>query len=125
MSAGNLFLTRKKAFDLRTISLTSSSAVTTYTVKVGTTANDFIVDRVINVTTGAGCDLGIVIPDGVFEGQRLLINFVVDGGTYTVTVAASQGTGGDSTMVDAGMYMSLEWVNSTLGWVVLSESVTT
>ena len=125
MSAGNLFLTRKKAFDMRTISLTSSATVTTYTVKVGTTANDFIVDRVINITTGEGCDLGIVIPNGVFEGQRLLINFVVDGGTSTVTMAASTGTGGDSTMVDAGMYMSLEWVNSTLGWVVLAESVTT
>ncbi len=125
MSGGNWFLTRKKAFDLRTIAMTTSAALTTYMVKVGTSSNDFIVDRVINVTTGAGGDITITIPDGTFEGQRLLINFVVDGGTSTVTVVGSTGTGGDSTMVDEGMYMSLEWVNSTLGWVVLSENVTT
>ena len=125
MSGGNWFLTRKKAVDLRTIAMTTSAALTTYTVKVGTSSNDFIVDRVINITTGAGGDITITVPDGTFEGQRLLINFVVDGGTSTVTVVASTGAAGDSTMVDAGMYMSLEWVNSTLGWVVLSESVTT
>ena len=72
MSGGNWFLTRKKAFDLRTITVTTSSTVTTYTTKVGTPANDFIVDRVINVTTTAGNDLALTLSNGIFEGQRIL-----------------------------------------------------
>ena len=125
MSAFNWFNTRKRAFEQRTIAITTSATVTTYTAKVGSTANNLITDRVINVTTAAGCDITITLPDGVYEGQRLLVNFITDGGTSTVTVVATTGAGGDSTMVDAGMYMTLEWVNSTTGWIVLAESVTT
>lgn len=125
MSSTNLFETRRKAFVLRTFAISTSSTVTTYTAKVGTVANNFVVDRVIDVTTTANNDITITVPDGQFEGQRLLINFTAEGSAETVTVAASTGTGGDSTMTSAGQYMSLEWVNSTTGWVALSESVAT
>jgi len=126
MSAFNWFNTRKRAFEQRTHAITTSATVTTYTARVGSSnTNNFIVDRVINVTTAAGCDITVTLPDGIYEGQRILVNFVTDGGTSTVTVTATTGSAGDSTMADAGMYMSLEWVNSTVGWIVLAESVTT
>ena len=124
MSGGNWFLTRKKAFDLRTITVTTSSTVTTYTAKVGTPANDFIVDRVINVTTTAGNDLALTLPNGIFEGQRILINLVVDGGTSTVTVTpATANTTATYALTTAGDYCSLEWMNATEGWAYLSEVI--
>jgi len=125
MSGGNWFLTRKKAFDLRTIAITSSSTVTTYTAKVGTPANDFIVDRVINFTTGAGCNLAVTLPNGIFEGQRVLMSLVVDGGTSTVTVTpATANTTANYALTTAGDYCSLEWMNATEGWAALSEVTT-
>jgi len=118
MSGANLFTTRKKGFDLRTKTITSA----TYTIKVGTVANDFVVDRVLNVAT-APC--AVALPNGVYLGQRVLINCFDSDLAGTVTVTAATGAGGDSTMATYGMHMSLEWVNDTLGWVVLSEYVTT
>lgn len=118
MSANNLFETRRKGFVLRTVAVTAD-----YTVKVGSVANNFIVDRVLNITTTDGSNIAITLGDALYEGQRLLINFTTEGNAETITVTAETGSGGDSTMTSAGEYMSLEWVNSTLGWVVLAESV--
>jgi len=59
MSKKNLFVTRKKAFDLRTKTITSA----TYTIRVGTVANDLVVDAVLNVAT-APC--AVALPDGVY-----------------------------------------------------------
>jgi len=122
MSSGNLFLTRKKAFDLREFNITSSATITTYTAKMGSAADNFIVDRVINVTTTDGNNIEIDIPAGRYYGQRILINFVVEGNAETVTVDVSTGT--DYAMTDIGAYCSLEWVNSTAGWVALASSLT-
>lgn len=122
MSSGNLFLTRKKAFDLREYDITSSATVTTYTAKMGSAADDFVVDRVINVTTTSGNDITIAVPAGRYEGQRILVNFVVEGNAETVTVNVSTGT--DYAMTDDGAYCSLEWVNNTAGWVALASSLT-
>jgi len=131
MSGGNWFLTRKKAFDLRTISLTSGADTATvgptdaYTVKVGTPTNDFVVDRVINVTLTAGNDLAITLPNGIFEGQRILINLVLDGGTSTATVTpATANTTATYALTTLGDYCSLEWMNATEGWAYLSEVTT-
>ena len=118
MSGANLFLTRKKGFDLRTKTITAS----TYIVKVGTVANDFVIERVLNANQSPCV---VTLPDGTYVGQRVRINVLDSTIIGTVQVAASTGTGGDSTMSTTGMHMSLEWVNSTVGWVVLSEYVTT
>jgi len=123
-SAGNFFETLRKATDLRTKEITSSASVTTYTVRTGGTTYNFIEDAVVEVTTGSGCDIAITVPDGTYLGQTVLIKFVTDGGTSTITVAADTGSGGDSTMVDAEMYMYLLWLGGTTGWVALKESVT-
>ena len=118
MSANNLFETRRKGFVIRTVAVTAD-----YTVRVGSSANNFIVDRVLNVTTTAGTNIAITLGNGLYEGQRLLINMVVEGSAETVTVTASTGSGGDSVLDTAGDFMSLEWVNSTVGWIVLAEQV--
>lgn len=123
MSAGNWFETRRKAHDLRTKELTTSSTLTTYTVRTGGSTYEFIEDRVIEVTTTDGNDITITVPDGSYPGQRLLIVFIAEGNAETVTVAASTGSGGDSTMTSVGEYMSLEWIDGTTGWVAISESV--
>jgi len=118
MSSANYFETRRKAYNLRTKAVT-----TTYTTRAGGTSDNFIEDRVITVTNPSD-DFTITVSDGTYEGQRLLITLLANTSSKTVTVAATTGSAGDSTMATAGMYMSLEWVNSTTGWVVLSESVT-
>lgn len=122
MSAGNWFATRKRAHDLRTKSITTSSTVTTYTARVGGSAYNFIEDRVINVTTTSGNSLTITVPNGVYAGQRLLINFVTEGSAETITVTTT--TGSDYSLTAAGDYVSLEWVNATSGWIYLSEVTT-
>lgn len=125
MSKGNWFETRRGAHDLRTKEITSSSTVTTYTVRTGGTTYNFIEDAIVKVTTGSGCNITITLPDGTYSGQKVLIIFVTDGGTSTVTVAADTGTGGDSTMTSAEEYMYLMWLGGTTGWLAISESVAT
>jgi len=113
-SAGNWFETRRKAHDLRTKEITTSSTVTTYTARVGGTTYNFIEDRVIDVTTASGCDITITVPNGTYPGQRILINFVTEGNAETITVTCT--TGDSSSLDTAGDYTSLEWTNSTSGW---------
>lgn len=118
MSGGNLEYERKSNFELKKRTVTG-----TVTVRTGRGADTNIIDVVIDVVDPAA-DFTITIPDGTYEGQQLLITFSSDASSKTVTTAADTGSGGDSTMGTAGMYMFLLWVNSTTGWVAVSESVT-
>lgn len=120
MSAGNYFLTRKRGFDLRTITLTN---VTAYTAKVGSSSENFIEDRVIKVVTiTGGNSLTLTIPAGTYAGQRMLLIWTTDGGAPTVTVTVSGAA--TVTFADEDAYASLEWVNSTAGWVSLAAAAT-
>ena len=123
MSAGNLFETRRKAFKLRTKEITTSASLITYTTRAGGTGDNFIVDRVINVTTTSGNNMAITVSNGVYEGQRLLINFTAEGGTDTVDSTATTG-GAFTQLTDIGGYNILEWVNTTTGWVEVKASAT-
>lgn len=123
MSAFNWFDTERKAYDLRTKQFTTSSGNITYTARVGGTSDNFIIDRVIRVTTGSTFSLTITVPDGKYYGQRLLVIFEVEGGTETIDVSTT--TGDDATqMTAAGGYSDLVWHGSTLGWVELSNEAT-
>ena len=114
MSAGNLFLTRKKAFDLREVTVNAA----TYTVKVGTTANDFIVDRVVHVNV-APCT--ITLPNGTYEGQRVLVNCVDADIAGTIAVEPEiPEAASDMAFTVVGNYCSYEWVNATAGWIALA-----
>jgi hypothetical protein len=119
MSSGNWFLTRKRAFDLRTITITAS-----YTAKVQGVGDDLVMDRVINVTDPAA-DVALTLPNGLYEGQRILINFTSDASGKTVTVTpATANTTASYSLTAAGDYCSLEWMNATEGWAYLSEVTT-
>lgn len=123
MSALNFFDTEKKAVDLRTVNLTTGSGKITYTARTGRVADNFIADRVINVTTTSTYSMTITVPDGVYMGQLLLVSFVTEAGTETVDVTTT--TGSDATqMTDDGGYSLLMWINSVVGWVVVSYSAT-
>lgn len=122
-SAGNLFETIRKATDLHTKEITSSSTVTTYTIRTGGHTYNFIEDAVVEITTGDGCDLAVTLPDGTYLGQKILIKLVTDGGNSTVTVTASTGSDGDSTLNTAEHYMYVMWLGGTTGWVAIKESV--
>ena len=113
MAAGNLFITRSKAFVLRT-----KAVNTTYTVRVGGSGYNHIKDRVITVTDPTA-NFTITIPDGVYEGQQLLITFLSDANNVTVTVYKST-PGAPINLTTAGDFASLEWVNDDAGWVVLA-----
>jgi len=120
MSATNYFETRRKAFELRTIAVTAD-----YTVRVGGASDGFVADRVLDVTTTSGTNIAITLPDGVYEGQRVLINFTSEGNAETVTVTPdTAATTASYALTAEGDYCSLEWFNSTEGWNYLSEVTT-
>jgi len=122
MSAGNFFETKRKAFKLRTKAITTSSALTTYTTRVGGPGDEFVVDRVIDVTTTDGNNITITVSNGVFEGQKLFIVFLVEGNNETVTITPT--TGAATNLTAANGYTLLKWSNATTGWVEIKASAT-
>lgn len=122
-SAGNWFEVQRKAFDLRTKELVTSATLVTYTARVGGASDDFVVDRVIKVTSSDGNNMAITLPNGKHFGQRLLVVFEVEANAETVDVTST--TGDNATqMTAAGGYSDLVWMGSTLGWVELSNEAT-
>lgn len=76
-----------------------------------------VTHRVVAKTTGADAE-ALTLANGV-AGQRLLIYLAVDGGgDGTLTPATSSGF---ATIVfaDAGDFASLEYVDDTVGWILL------
>ena len=123
MSAGNLYETERKASDLRTVDITTSSTVTAYTARTGGTAYNFIYDRVIDVVTTSGNSITITVPDGTYVGQKLTVNFVTEGSNETVTITPA--TGSATNLTASTGYTILEWTHaSTGGWVELAASAT-
>lgn len=123
MSAGNWFMTEKRAFELRKKELTTSATVTTYTAKTGRPADNFMVDRVITVDTTSESGMTITLPNGTYYGQKCLVILEVLGGSATVDVSTT--TGDDATqMTAAGGYSELQWQGATLGWVELNNEAT-
>ena len=110
MSVINLFETRRKGFTLRTVTLTAA----TYTVKTGRPADGYIQDRVVNATA-TPCI--ITLPNGVYEGQRVLIR--CSDASITGVVAVNAATGDSAELNDVDEFISLEWVNATSGWQTL------
>ena len=122
-SAGNWFHTEQSAFNLRTKTLTTADGDITYTAKTGRSTDDFVIDRVIVVTTTSTFSMIITLPDGVYYGQECLVIFEVEGGTETVDVTTT--TGDDATqMTAAGGYSNLMWQGDTLGWVEMDNEAT-
>lgn len=122
-SAGNWFETKRKAYNLRTVNLTTSSSVTTYTAKTGRATDSFITDIFIRVTTTSGNNMTITLPDGSHYGQRFTVLFEVEGSAETVDVTSSTGDNA-TTMTGAGGYSILEWHGSTIGWAEIANSAT-
>lgn len=102
---------------------TTASGAITYTAKTGRAADDFVIDRVIRVTTAATYSLTITVPNGVYYGQRLDVLFEVEGSEETITTTTSQGDNGTS-LTAAGGYNRFEWFGATIGWVLTDSSAT-
>ncbi len=123
MSAFNWFNTEKQAFDMRTKTLTTADGDITYTAKTGRAADNFVIDRVIVVTSTATFSMTITLPDGVYYGQECLVIFEVEASNETVDVSTT--TGDDATqMTAAGGYSNLMWQGDTLGWVEMDSEAT-
>ena len=123
MSAANFFFTEKEAYNLRTVSLTTASGDITYTAKTGRVADNFVIDKVIKVTSTATYSMTITVPDGVYYGQTLLVLFEVEASSETVDVSTT--TGDDATqMTAAGGYWYGMWMGDTIGWATISGSAT-
>lgn len=112
MSAGNYFNTRKKAYELRTTTITNKS---TYTVKVGSPSDNLVVDAVLKiVTTADGNDLTVTVPNGEYPGQRLILILDTLGDDESVTITV---TTGDGVTFDAeDEWVELLWVDDSIGW---------
>lgn len=119
-TAGNFFEVERKAFKLRTKILTTSSTNTTYTTRAGGASDNFIIDRVIQVTTTSGNSMDITVSNGVYPGQQLLVVTVSHaGGAETVTTDVD--TGDDGTGISTtGSWSLLMWIDDTNGWVELA-----
>ena len=123
MSSFNWFTTENKALVLRTKNLATKTGNITYTAKTGRAADNFVVDRVIKVTTTSTFSMTITVPDGVAYGQQLLVIFEVEAATETVDVTTT--TGDNATqMTAAGGYWLGMWHGSTLGWATIASSAT-
>lgn len=117
MSAGNEFETRRRAFLQRTIAILGSDRVS-YEVRVGLASDDFMCDRVVNVTiVDAAGSVTITVPDGIYSGQRLLINYVAEDDTCEDEVVVDTDTGANYALGEIGDYCTLEWIDSDTGWI--------
>lgn len=104
-------------------SFTTASGSITYTAKTGRPTDDFVIDRVIRVTTASTYSLTVTLPNGVYYDQRCLVIFEVEGGTETVDVTSSTGDNGTQ-LTAAGGYNEFVWLGSTLGWALVNSSAT-
>jgi hypothetical protein len=107
----------------RVKAFTTASGTITYTAKTGRAADDFVIDRVIRVTTTSTYSLTITVPDGVYYGQKLTVLFEVEGSNETVATNTSTGDNG-TTLTAAAGYNHFEWHGSTLGWCLVDSSAT-
>lgn len=103
--------------------LSTKSGVITYTAKTGRATDDFVIDRVIRVTTTSTYDMTITLPDGVYYGQKLTVLFEVEGSDETVDVSTTTGDSGTQ-LTGAGGYNRFEWHGSTIGWCLTDSSAT-
>ena len=102
---------------------TTASGKITYTAKTGRDSDDFVIDRVIRVTTTATYSLTITLPNGVYYGQKLDVLFEVEASNETVDVSTTTGDNGTQ-LTGAGGYNRFEWFGSTIGWVLTDSSAT-
>lgn len=103
---------------------TTASGKITYTAKTGRPADDFVIDRVIRVTSTEGYDLTITLPNGVYYGQRCDVLFETRAASGdTVDVSPSTGDSGTQ-LTGAGGYNRYEWFGSTIGWTLTDSSAT-
>ena len=117
MSAGNLFKTRREAFLYRTKAISGDDEVA-YTIRVGSTSDGFMVDRVLNVTiVDFYGSITVTVPNGIYPGQRLLINYVAEDAVCADEVLVETDTGTDYALGEVGDYCTLEWIDSDTGWV--------
>ena len=107
MGVDTQFETRRQSFKLRTVTLTAA----TYTVRTGRSEDNRIIDRVVDA---AQSPTVITVPNGVYEGQRLLIK--CSDTSIIGIVDVNTTTGDDADLNETDEYISLEWVNATSGW---------
>lgn len=132
MSAGNQFEKRRKAFLERAIAIGWGLNNAPYTVRVGTATDDFMVDRVINVSVEEEWgSIAIYVPDGIYSGQRLLVNYIeidIDmGETVDVTLTTAPETVTHPLVYQLGApgdYVTLEWIDSDTGWINWNNQIT-
>ena len=123
MAAENFLAKDDFGVTQRVKQFTTSSGVITYTIKTGRATDDFVVDRVLRVTTGSTYSLTATLPNGVYYGERITVLFEVEGGTETVDVTSSTGDAGTQ-LTAAGGYNIFEWHGSTIGWALTASSAT-
>ena len=123
MSAENFLAKENFGISSRVKQLTTADGVITYTAKTGRAADDFVIDRVIRVTSAADYALVITLPNGVYYGQQLLVVFEVLGDDETIKVDVDTGT--DATDLDAaGEWTVMQYLGSTIGWKELATNAT-
>ena len=115
MASENFLAKENFGVSSRVKQFTTADGKITYTAKTGRAADEFVIDRVIRVTTASTFSMTITVPDGVYYGQKLLVIFEVEGGTETVDTDVT--TGEEITQLSAaGSWSELVWLGSTAGW---------
>lgn len=120
MSITNWFFSELKA-----LAQNKKVVVTAYTVKVGSTANNFQVDRVIDVGDPAD-DFTITVPDGEAIGQELTIVMSSNANSKTCSVSITHHETSDPEVLilnAADEYIKLIWTGTE--WATIATTATT
>lgn len=97
----------------------AAAAINVDTVAVA--ADDLVIpitDRYVAKTTGVDAE-ACTLADGATQGQRINVTLVTDGGgDATITPTTASGFV-SVVMADAGDTVVFEWVDATVGWIIV------
>ena len=114
-SAGNMFYE-----ELRGLAAAKRTVTATCTARVGTPANGFRVDKVLDVDDPAA-NVTITIPDGLEIGQTVMIVTSSNSESKTITASVTHHTTSDpeaGTLSTVDQYVLLMWTGTE--WVTIA-----
>jgi hypothetical protein len=115
MSIGNFQVNRNRAYQLNKKTISA-----TYTVRVGASSDQFVMDNPI-VVDDPSDDFTITVPDAVEIGQTWMV--VLESNTNSKTVTITTTTGDDNTLDTEGDFALYVWAGDTSGWQQITGEV--
>jgi hypothetical protein len=106
---------------LRSLEHGKKTINTTYTVKVGSASDGFMIDNPV-VIDDPEADFTVTVPSGEEIGQEVFIVLESNTNSKTATVSCTNSTGANLELTAATDYCLLKWTGAE--WAVISEQTT-